>query len=451
MNKLLLLNWILENAGQYEHKYELETNSEDELHQQLHYDLYELNGRREVGLPKSLPKNPEEMVSVLRKHFKDKVTLISRVLNHYFPNQYLFYRVSKLEGEIFEGFDFFSEIVPEFEFPFSKIGRTGFKRYLTLNKALLGFSKRIWPELEAPQARVTWFLYRGLGELFLEKSDYNRYWIMATKEPYFEFLDSLEFDQDKTWSGRKEMQSGDLVFMYRMAPRKATTDIFRLKGDPYFNPWTAWDGFWVELDKVCQIEDISFSEMRNDPILGQWNVIRRQFQGVMTEPVPHSVYNQLLEHIPEAIRKRYGLEPEPLANVGQSGQFTSEAEFEEKVVEPLLKRWSFNYQAQYPCRFRFGSQNHRGRIDFYASDGQGPITLFEDKLRIINEQDWALAIDQAKSYALMLGLLSFVVASPEEIRVYSLDRNEETLEKRIPTNEISTYDAEIRRLLLRLR
>jgi hypothetical protein len=274
---------------------------------------------------------------------------------------------------------------------------------------------------------------------------------MATREEYFESLDSLELEKDKSWSGRKEMQGGDLVFMYRMAPRKAITDVFRLRGDPRFDPWGAWDGFWVELDRVSHIEDIRFSTMRADPVLGQWSVIRRQFQGVTAEPVPHSVYNQLLEHVPAATRERYGLKREPLAEVGQSGQFTSEADFEEQVIEPLLKRWGFNYQAQYPCRFRFGTQAQRGRVDYFVSDGQGPITLFEDKLRIMNEQERAPAVEQAKSYALMLGLPSFVVAAPEGLWIYSLERNVENLERHIPTNEIPAYDAEIRSLLLGLR
>jgi hypothetical protein len=72
--------------------------------------LYELNNRREVDLPSSLPKKPEQMIPVLREHFKDDVTFISLVLNYHFPEQYFFYRVSKLEPEIFLGFQFFSEV-----------------------------------------------------------------------------------------------------------------------------------------------------------------------------------------------------------------------------------------------------------------------------------------------------------------------------------------------------
>jgi hypothetical protein len=68
-----------------------------------------------------------------------------------------------------------------------------------------------------------------------------------------------------------------------------------------------------------------------------------------------------------------------------------------------------------------------GRIDFLVSDGAGLLTLFENKLRVATEQQLQKAVDQAKSYALMLGLPSFVVASPEGLRLYSLSQAEETL------------------------
>lgn len=201
MNKELLLNWILEDAEKNEETYRPETRSQVAPHELLLEDLRSLGGNR-AALPSTLPSTPGRMISRLRSHFKDNVTLISRILNHHFPDQYLFYRVSKMEEEIFTGFDFFSSIVPEFErLRFPRIGRKGFDRYLALNDALLSFFKREYPDLKDPQPRVAWFLYRGLGEMFIEKSGYTRYWIMATREEFFESLDS---DNHLIWSGRKQ-------------------------------------------------------------------------------------------------------------------------------------------------------------------------------------------------------------------------------------------------------
>lgn len=447
MNKDLLLTWLLEDAEKNGHRYQIQPGGQQEQYEVMLEDLWNLRGKQ-VDLP-SLPSTPGRMISRLRSHFKDNVTLISRILNHYFPDQYLFYRVSKLEDEIFRSFEFFSSIVPEFDFSFTKVGRSGFERYLAVNASLLEFFRREYPDSIQPQATIAWFLYEGLGHLFLEKSDYSRYWILATRKENFEELDSEDL---LNWSGRKEMQVGDVVFMYRASPRSAITDVFKVAGEPAFDPWGGWDGFWVDMERACRVEDIQFATLRDDPILGKWGIVRKKFMGVVTEPVPHSIYNRLLEKIPAHTSNLCGLGPEPTAPVGKSGQFVSEAEFEEQVIEPLLKRWNFDYQRQLRCRFRFGrEEGYVGWVDFYVSDVQGPITLFENKHRIISDEDLELASAQAKSYALVLGLPCFVVASPEGLWVYSLTRNEEKLEERISTDELETRDEGVRSLLLKLR
>lgn len=289
MNKELLLQWMLQDAEENRHLYEIDPGSQAEPYEILLEDLRNLGGDQ-AALPSSLPSTPGRMVSRLRSHFKDNVTLISRILNYYFPDQHLFYRVSKLEEEIFRSFDFFSSVIPEFKFSFTRVGRRGFDRYLAVNNALLELFGRAYSDLEDPQARISWFLYQGLGHLFLEMSDYHRYWVLATREENFEELDT---NDDVNWSGRKGMQAGDLVFVYRTMPRGAITDVFKVQDEPHFDPWGRWDGFWVDLSRVCRIEDISFAALRDDPVLGIWGVVRKRFNGVVVEPVPHSVYNRL--------------------------------------------------------------------------------------------------------------------------------------------------------------
>jgi hypothetical protein len=169
---------------------------------------------------------------------------------------------------------------------------------------------------------------------------------MGTREEYFESLDS---EDEINWSARKEMQEGDLVFMYRMSPRKAITALYKVKENPVFDPFGSWDGFWVNLEKICDIPDITFAQMDRDPILSQWGFVRSHFQGVMNESMTAAIYNRLLERIPLAVRQEHKLEPAPVAAIGYSGQFTSEREFEQKVIEPLLRQWGFQYKPQYSC------------------------------------------------------------------------------------------------------
>jgi hypothetical protein len=89
-----------------------------------------------------------------------------------------------------------------------------------------------------------------------------------------------------------------------------------------------------------------------------------------------------------------------------------------KKFEPGIWAWnSPGYERQHRRRFRFGSQDHLGIIDFLVSDGRGPITLFENKLRIRDDKALQETTEQGRSYALMLG--SIILRSTRRYIDYS--------------------------------
>jgi len=415
VNKSLILQWLLKDVSQNAHVYAHKSKPK------LEDALFELNGRRPVSLPRHLPSDEQALLAVLQDIFDRNVTWISLVMHAYFPDRYMYYRHSQLESEIFEGFAFFSEIEPLFDLPFHAVGKNGLKRYLILNTALLQFAEKHWPRHRGKRdAYLAYFLYRGLARLFLQKRDYQRYWVVISRE-------HQRLNRPRVvWSGRKEMKRGDWVFVYRTKPYSSLTDLFRIEDDPVFDPWGGWHGFWVEMKKVAALPPISLKVMRADATLAQWSLVRRQFQGSV-EAMPHTVYNRLLRHIPESVRKRHQLRPERIAHAPRSGEFVSEKDFEDRVIEPLLRHWGFSFKRQYVCAFQIGSQIIRGRVDFFVQDQQGPITLFENKFRILGEDDLRKATAQAKSYALQLGVPSFVVASPEGFWLYQLRSHREKL------------------------
>jgi hypothetical protein len=458
MNEKMVLGWLVEDTRQNAGHYYKPVRD-------LRKALYYINNEEEKPLPDSLSRDEAAMIRKLCDHFKNNVTFISLVLHHHFPDRYLFYRVSSLEPEIFAGLNFLKPVAPQFDLRFSKVGGTGFSRYCQLNQALLDFAKEHWPRARDPQKMLTYFLYYGLRRLFREKPALHRrqYWVLGVKERFFEGLDT---DEDLVWSGREEIQPGDLAFIYRAAPVKAITDIYRVKGEPHFNPWSGWRGFWVDVEKVCAVEPISFARMDADDVLKEWGIVRRNFVGTTAEPVPPRAYNRLLDLIGSDLQAKHNLErePEPSSVTSPpfhpatwptpelSGRFGLEADFEEKVIRPLLKGWGFKAQGQYTCSAWVGSHEQQLRVDFLVSDDEGPVTLFEDKLRIISDEDLEPAIGQAKSYALLLGLPSFVVASPEGMWLYALDGNQERLAEPISQLKAkSQQEEEFKHLLLRLR
>ncbi|PQO25135.1 hypothetical protein C5Y96_26925 [Blastopirellula marina] len=379
-------------------------------------DLFELANRIEsrLVLPPELPGDSETAIPILRELYNDDVAKISLILSHFWPEEYLFIRVASLNRELFAGFEFFAEVEPLFDFSFSTLRKNAFDDYLVLNDALWEFGDLNFVEESGIRDRIHVLIYAILPWLFVETSDYSRYWICSTSR------DVQSYDESVEWSGRKEMNVGDLVFMYQTAPAKAIQTLYVVDDWPIMDPWGAWDGIWVSLKKLAEIPPIEFSWMRTDEVLKDWSVIRQQFQGVKTEPVPHACYNELISKIPNSICQELDLTPEPVAHVAHSGEFATEAEFEEKIVDPLLRGWGLNFLRQYPLKCYFGTQKITGYVDYLIQYDGRPVAVVENKLRIVNDVQLAAAVNQARSYALMLGVQCFVVGAPEGLKLYQL-------------------------------
>jgi hypothetical protein len=408
MNKRLLLQQLLVNVEEVHEDFAPKIDSIPDR-------LSELQNRRSdaiITLPwgSQLPSDSWVAVEALRKHFGDRVTLVSFVLSQIFPQEFFFFRTGDLENAIFDGFAFFSDVWPELAFDFPRVGRTGFDRYLALNRALREMAAEVWTEVDNPESRILALLYDQFAMLFTVPTDYNRYWLAAERPE--NSIQDLKVGENMRCSGKKEMLEGDLVFLYTMSPVKAFTDVYEVVNFPIPDPWGGWDGLWIDLVKLADVRGVSFAQMKADPVLSQWGPVLRNFQGTVTEPIPHAVYNRLIELMPD-VATELELEPEPLSSIAESGIYASEADFEAKVVEPLLRGWGFHFTQQAQCRFQFGVNEHCGRIDFLVRNSRGSITLVESKLRILNDDDLARATAQAKSYALMEGLTSFIVAAPE--------------------------------------
>jgi hypothetical protein len=119
MNGEQILNWLIDDTNK-----NANDCYPDIWEYKLEDFLYELNSRRDIKVPQglsldSLP-NEEKVISILNETFKNKISLISFILNYLYPEKYMFYRVSALENEIFAGFKFLSDIYDKFQFPFSQ-------------------------------------------------------------------------------------------------------------------------------------------------------------------------------------------------------------------------------------------------------------------------------------------------------------------------------------------
>lgn len=451
MNKELLLRWILQDAERHAHYLKPEADSPAELSELLRQELYELNRRSRVSLPKTVPDTAEKLIPILREQFRDQVTLVSRVLNHYFPRDYLFYRVSPLEEEIFMAFDFFAEVYPDFNFPFDRVGETGFYRYLVLNEVLLQFCRLVWPDLPVYQAHAAWLLYMGLGELLREKDHQRRYWLCVENSDPDDGRHGAR-EAEVELSGHKLMRAGDLIFRYQAAPHKAITQLLRVKHDPYFDPWSAWEGFWAAAENTAEFPPLPLEQIRLDPLLSRWETLEQcRRHNVVTAPMPTAVYNRLLSYLPDAALAAADLRPAPVGPAPDSGWYAVKEEFGQKVVEPLLHGWAFAFEARYRCQCPLGRQNYPGHVDYLVRDAVGPITLFETQTHLLTEADQQAAAERVRPYALLLGLPTFVLAAPEGLWLYAVQRGEAALERRFTLDEVIAGPHVLRNLLLAQR
>ena len=74
--------------------------------------------------------------------------MVSFVLHWKLPEKYFFYRVSKLEPDIFAGLEYFSENFPRFDLGFQGVGkgRGSFERYIDFNAMMSEFLLEVWPD-----------------------------------------------------------------------------------------------------------------------------------------------------------------------------------------------------------------------------------------------------------------------------------------------------------------
>ncbi len=379
--------------------------------------LYEINSRKEVEPPTSLGgMKRQARLERLKAHFHSDVALCSAVLHYREPDRYILYRPN-LDREICEGLLYFSDVVPEFALDFDRVGEKGFDRYLDLNERLFKFA-RDWGVVNATDSLMS-FLYRGLGKLFVDVDPRPQAWIVTTAEE--DSMMQADADDHTEWSGRKEMREGDAVFMYRMSPVKAITDVYTVDRDPEFDPYGAWTGFWVDLARVEKLAaPIPFSVLRKTPRIADWSVIRRQFQGVTVEPVPTSVFMELARLVPDELRQDLEGAAPRNPNFESLGEFRLEREFEVDVLEPLLDAAGLLWERQAPCVFHYGRQRMSCRVDYLLRDSGREVSLIEAKARIANEGELAEAVAQARSYASQMGLASFLVAAPEGFWLYPL-------------------------------
>jgi hypothetical protein len=125
----------------------------------------------------------------------------------------------------------------------------------------------------------------------------------------------------------------------------------------------------------------------------------------------------------------------------------TEQQFEDAVLLPMLHAWGWSARRQERCALPRG---RHGVIDLLVFHGEHerPLTLFENKRLIDNDDELRRAAAQARRYAQSLGVTSFVVADPLAAWVYSASGDAPLA--RFGSYALEADTGELRELLLTL-
>jgi hypothetical protein len=192
---------------------------------------------------------------------------------------------------------------------------------------------------------------------------------------------------------------------------------------------------WTEITDKLAIPPLSLKEMKADPVLGQWSLVKRSFQGLTKHQVADDIWQRIKQVIaakdPEAGRllTEFAHAAEGVRVIKGLGEGLSEKEFEEKLAIPLLKSLGWDVGRtilpQYEIAIKVGSgRPHRVRADFVGfrdALSSEALLVIESKRRIQSGEELRVAVEQCESYAGKLRCQRFVVAAPEGMWVYTLN------------------------------
>ncbi|TWT44678.1 hypothetical protein RAS1_10930 [Phycisphaerae bacterium RAS1] len=321
--------------------------------------------------------------------------------------------------------------------------RPGADAYWQVEEALLDWAADRKLEPWQTWAIFNHFAPRHWPDGQVARSGPGGVWLATSSKDSFDGLDDPN-ENALGWTINKDARRGDIVLMYCMTPRKSITHRFVAACDAYVDPfddaWTA-DRVCIELADRESLPWVSLDEMRDDPILGKWGVVRSNFQGARAAPVPDKCWKRLTEIFDakrrggqtvapaESERSRYrpAVGSAPSARIDEGARRALEREFEDQVVCPLLIRLGWDLgrrvERQRSIYMFVGSRRVTNRADFvlFGDDERTQaMAVLECKRQIADDAELAAARQQAESYAGYLRLPKFGVVAPEGIWLYEL-------------------------------
>ncbi len=263
-----------------------------------------------------------------------------------------------------------------------------------------------------------------------------RVWVVATNDSHgeFEVIDADGPESIGAWAINQKARRGDLALMYCVSPRSAIVSVHRVIEDAHRDPFGGWNGYRAQISEKIPLPWIKFGEMKADPALNQWKLVKGNFQGLLHYEVPENVWRRLVEVIgdrDQAVHER-------LKQFREAGKGTreikvreeqwTEKEVEDRFVIPVLQglgwKLAVTLVQQVHMLIKVGSGRPKevfaDFVGYHGAFTSRALLVVEVKRRIASTKELQQAVEQAESYAGKLRCSRLAVVSPEGFWVYEL-------------------------------
>lgn len=261
-------------------------------------------------------------------------------------------------------------------------------------------------------------------------------WMIAVNDRSGEFarVDKHDDEFHGTWPINRKAKRGDLALLYCVSPRSAIVSVYRVIEDAYRDPFSNWTGFRARISECIHIPWIKIGDLRSDPVLGQWKLVKGKMQGLLQVEVPEVAWKRLVEIIAERDRdagdrlQQFRDAGRGTRDIKEADELWSEKEVEDRFVVPVLQQigWKLGTTLipQVQMKIKIGSGKPKEvAADFVGYSGaltSQALLVVEVKRRIASTTELERAVEQAESYSGKQRCRYFAVASPEGFWIYTL-------------------------------
>lgn len=216
------------------------------------------------------------------------------------------------------------------------------------------------------------------------------------------------------WQCNPDTRAGDMIVMYLRTPISAISSIWRSCSlgfnDPFF--------FYYRCTYVghpVKVKRFGINDIKRNRILSKMPIVHKNMQGVNGVELKPSEYNHIVDKTKAKVTK---LEYE---EISADNKYVNERDVEDRLIKPFLRNIGYD-ETDYEQQIRVPIGNHNNTLipDFViAHETYGgkhtAYVVVEAKKSIRNEKELSAALEQVRSYALLLSAKYAVIASQEGI------------------------------------